>query len=59
MAHGLCMQSLVCYTRCLCVCEKSVFVKRVCKATEDEKSLVSVPVSITEAKHFYSQIEGI
>ncbi len=35
------------------VCESGV------KATADEKSLVSVPVLITEAKLFYSQIEGI
>ena len=32
---------------------KSVFVKRVCKATAGKKSLVSVPVLITEAKLFY------
>ena len=35
------------------VCESGV------KATADEKSLVSVPVLITETKLFYSQIEGI
>lgn len=35
------------------VCESGV------KATADEKSLISVPVLITEVKLFYSQIEGI
>ena len=59
MAHDFARQSVVCYTLCLCVCEKLVFVNRVFKATADEKSLVSVPVSITEAKLFYLQREGI
>lgn len=35
------------------VCESGV------KATADKKSLISVPVLITEVKLFYSQIEGI
>jgi len=38
---------------------KSVLVKSGVKATADEKSLVSVSVSITEVKIYYSQIEGI
>ena len=59
LAHDFAWQSVVCYTRYMCVCEKSVFVNRVLKATADEKSLVSVSVSITEVKLFYSQIEGI
>lgn len=39
--------------RKIAVCESGI------NSTTDEKSLVSVPVSITEAKLFYSQIEGI
>lgn len=59
LAHDFAWQSVVCYTLCLCVCEKSVLVKSGVKATAGEKSLASVPMSITEAKLFYSQIEGI
>ena len=59
LAHDFAWQSVVCYTLYLCDCGKSVFVKRVCKATAGEKSLVSVPVLITEAKLFYLQIESI
>ena len=52
LAHGLCLQSLVCYTLYLRVCEKSGIGIRVAGFEADKKSFVSVPVSVTELKVF-------
>ena len=52
LAHGLCLQSLVCYTLYLRVCEKSGTRILVAGFEADKKSFVSVPVSVTEVKLF-------
>ena len=52
LAHGLCLQSLVCYTLYLGVCEKSGTGILVAGFETDKKSFVSVPVSVTEVKLF-------
>ena len=55
----------LCLAKCSVLCPLSVRLRKVgvcesgVKATADEKSLISVPVLITEVKLFYSQIEGI
>ncbi len=59
LAHGLCLQSLVCYTLYLRVCEKSGTGILVAGFEADKKSFVSVPVSVTEVKLFDLQVEGI
>ena len=46
LAHGLCLQSLVCYTLYLRVCEKSGTRILVAGFEADKKSFVSVPVSL-------------
>ena len=52
LAHGLCLQSLVCYTLYLRVCEKSGTRILVAGFEAEKKSFVSVPVSVTEVKLF-------
>ncbi len=52
LAHELCLQSLVCYTLYLRVCEKSGVGIRVAGFETDKKSFVSVPMSVTEVKLF-------
>ena len=52
LAHGLCLQSLVCYTLYLRVCEKSGTRILVAGFEADKKSFVSVPMSVTEVKLF-------
>ena len=52
LAHGLCLQSLVCYTLYLRVGEKSGIGIRDSGFEADKKSFVSVPVSVTEVKLF-------
>ena len=59
LAHGLCLQSLVCYTLYLRVCEKLGTGILVAGFEADKKSFVSVPVSVTEVKLFDQQVEGI
>ena len=52
LAHGLCLQSLVCYTLYLRACKKSGTGILVVGFEADKKSFVSVPVSVTEVKLF-------
>ena len=59
LAHDFAKQSVVCYTLYLCVCEKIGVGEIGCQSNSRRKELASVPVLITEAKLFYSQIEGI
>ena len=59
LAHRLCLQSLVCDTLYLRVCEKSGTRILVAGFEAEKKSCVSVPVSVTEGKLFDSQVEGI
>ena len=59
LAHDFAKQSVVCYTLYLCVCEKIGVGEIGCQSNSRRKELASMPVLITEAKLFYSQIEGI